>query len=530
MIVLPNGTVGACSTVVELIRLRAASHAGRLAFEIGGKSWTYDDLDRLSDTVAANLGRLGVASGDRVATMMFNSIEQILTFLATVKLGAVWAPLNVALQAQDLRHVVEDSDPKVLIFDGETEEKLEQLPQSSIAGRSIFVAGARQGRASFEALLDEGAPKAATPALEAGDPAIIIYTGGTTGLPKGVVLPHFAVVAAGHRYIECFGVSDRDVHYSVLSLFHVGGLLLGFVGPLVAGIPTHFERWFSASRFWERTRETGATIIDPIGTMVSVLCKAPAGDADRDNPVRVAIGVLSQVPDWVPEAFRSRFDIEIANAYSLTETGGTVIIHNPADSPRPKANGKAWGWADISIRDAKDLALPPHEIGEICLRPNLPHIFMQGYFNKPEATVETWRNLWLHTGDRGYLDEDGYLFFVGRQAHWLRVKGENVSAYEVESLISEFPGVEEVVIVGVPAELGDEEVKAFLRVAAPDGFDARALVEWCASRMAKFKIPRYVEIVDEFPRSATKREVERHKLAALGNGNAWDSRSIPARN
>lgn len=145
-----------------------------------------------------------------------------------------------------------------------------------------------------------------------------------------------------------------------------------------------------------------------------------------------------------------RFDLEIFNAYSLTESGGTVIIHNPAGGPNPQANGKAWGWADISIRDEQDVALGPGQTGEICLRPSVPHIFMQGYFNNAEATLKAWRNFWLHTGDLGYLDENGYLYFVGRQAHWLRVKGENVSAYEVESVISDFPGVEEVIAIGVP--------------------------------------------------------------------------------
>jgi len=523
MITLPNGKTPEWLTIDELVRSRAATLGGKLAFEIGGRSYSYADLDALSENVAAHLDQFGVGKGDRVATMMFNSLEQVVSFLATVKLGAVWTPMNVSLQASDLKHVIEDSDPKIVIFDEETKEKLNALPDAVLAPRRVMVVGAPDPETAFDTLMQPAEPLRQSPHLLPSDPATIIYTGGTTGLPKGVVLPHFAVVAAGYRYIECFGITDKDVHYSVLSLFHVGGLLLGFIGPLVAGIPTHFERWFSASRFWDRTRETGATIIDPIGTMVSVLCKAPMSDSDARNPVRASIGVLSQVPESVAEAFHTRFQLDIVNAYSLTETGGTVIVHNPAGGPKPTANGKAWDWADISIRGDLDVALPPGQIGEICLRPSVPHIFMQSYFNKPEATLQTWRNFWLHTGDLGYLDDDGYLFFVGRQAHWLRVKGENVSAYEVEAIISDFPGIEEVIAVGVPAELGDEDVKVFLRLREGEAFDPRRLVDWCASRMARFKVPRLVEVVDEFPRSATKREVERHKLSAMGHDNSWDA-------
>ena len=345
-------------------------------------------------------------------------------------------------------------------------------------------------------------------------------------MPKGVVLPHLAWIAAGYRYCEAFDVKPNDVHFSVLALFHNSGLMLGTFGPLVAGIPTHIEGWFSVSNFWKRVRETGATIIDPIGTMVTLLCQQPASPQDRDHKARVSVGVLSQLPTGVPDQFRTRFGIGVVNVYSLSETGGILIVYNKADTPKPEANGKSWGWCDIQIVDRDDNPLPPGTSGEICLRPTRPHIFMLEYFNQPQKTVETWRNLWLHTGDLGYVDDEGYLYFTGRQSHWLRTKGENVSAYEVESVIARFDGVEEVVVVGVPAQLGEDDVKAFIIVKDGCSVDPADLVTWCVGQLASFKVPRYVEFVREFPRSVAKREIERHKLKTLPNDDAWDAQAV----
>jgi len=524
MIMLPNGTPAEWTDLAALIRDRANRTPDVLAIEVDGKTLTYGELHLLSDCVAGNLAAKGVDRGDRVATMLFNCMEQVLTFFGTAKLGAIWTPLNVSLAGDDLAHVLSDSGPKVIIAEAETEERVAKAAVK--AGHPlIFVVGhAAAGEArAFDELMQP--LETALPILDIApsDPASIIYTGGTTGLPKGVVLPHFAWIAAGYRYVEAFEITPADRHYSILPMFHVGGSMIGLLGPLVAGIPTHFERWFSATKFWPRVKETGATVIDPIGTMVSVLCRAPETPRDADNTVRVSLATLSQVPKDVVESFPRRFGLGLVNVYSLTEVGGTLIVHNKADTERPEANGKPWGWCELSIRDAADRALPAGQSGEICLRPTVPHTFMIEYYNNPAKTIETWRNLWIHTGDIGYLDEDGYLFFTGRQAHWLRVKGENVSAYEVENTASNYPGVAEVIVVGVPADLGDEDVKAFIIRDADATIDPADFAAWCGERLAPFKVPRYVQFVDEFPRSATKREVERHKLRDMPANEVWDA-------
>lgn len=512
------------SHVGALIRARGAERRGDLAVEVSGKAVTYGELDSMSDCVAANLARFGLVKGDRVASFAYNCLEQLLVWFGCAKLGVVWVPLNVSLVGNDLTYSLNDAAPKILFTDTETASKVDEIERGLTEPPRRFTIGA-EGEDGFDAFL-QGDLSPPEVEILGSDPAVIVYTGGTTGLPKGVVLPQLAWIAAGYRYVETFEVRPGDRHLSVTALFHNAGLMIGTIGPIVAGIPTFVERWFSASRFWDRARETGATIIDPIGTMVTLLCQQPASPFDRQHQVRVSLGVLSQVPAGVADQFRSRFGIGIVNVYSLSETGGVLIVHNKASSPKPDANGKSWGWCEIRIADDDDRALPANAVGEITMRPTVPYTFMLGYLNNPDATVRCFRNLWLHTGDLGYLDEDGYLYFTGRQAHWLRTRGENVSAYEVENIISGFDGVGEAIVIGVPALLGEEDVKAFIIAAEGCVIDPAAVYKWCEGRMAKFKLPRYIELVTEFPRSATKREVERHKLKAMPNEAAWDAELV----
>jgi crotonobetaine/carnitine-CoA ligase len=522
-----HGDVVPWMTIPDLLQARAHQRGEELRVDIAGTRISWAEIDRLSDRVAGAFKALGVGKGDRVCSMMDGRLEQVLTWFGTVKLGAVWTPLNTALQSHDLSYTLKDAAPKVLVAEAATVPRFEDpvmAPQLPTA-RFDADAGGAAGFAAFGELL--AAPGGSLPdlILGPGDPGVIIYTGGTTGRPKGVVLPHFAFIAAGYRFRDAFDVTAEDHQFSVLPLYHVGGTMLGIVGPLVTDIPTTLDRRFSAARFWQRARSSGATLIDPVGTMLSVLCQAPEHSQDRDHRVRVGVGVTGQIPPTVPTIFQARFGVRLLNLYSLSEAGGVLILYNKQGEKAPHAHGEPGRWADFRVVDSLDQDQESGRIGEIVLRPRLPFTFMSGYHNDPQRTVDCWSNLWLHTGDLGRIGADGLLQFVGRQAHWMRCHGENVSAYEVEEIVSAFPGVAEVVAVGVPAPLGEEEVKVFVIPNGSATLDPAAIIAWCRARLASFKVPRFVEFVDEFPRSSTKREVERHKLRALGNDKSWDARS-----
>jgi len=516
------------ATLGELVAARAAQRNDALWVEVDGNRLTWHEVDRLADRVASALAKLGVAKGDRVSCFMANSIEVLFVWFGTVKLGAIWNPINAGLRGDDLAYVLADVAPKVLVVDADNAHKIDELSGRGSYRRFVVGAAGLAGYEPFDALLREDA---AAPRIEIGpaDPAVLLYTGGTTGLPKGALLPHFAWICAGYRYREAFGATAADRNFTALPLYHVGALMGGVIAPLICNMSCVVDRSFSLTNYWRRVRESEATIADVIGTIMILLCRQPPSPSDRDHRLRACIAVVSQAPSHLPAEFSRRFGVKLVNLYSLTEVGGLLAIFNPIDSPRPEANGKPWGWADVRIVGDNDESLPPGAIGQIVLRPTVPFSFMLGYYNSPVRTLECYRNLWFHTGDLGYLDEDGWLFFTGRQAHWLRRRGENISTHEVESILSRYPGIAEVVVVGVPSELGDEEVKAFIIPDQGVAIDPVALVRWCEKKMAGFKVPRFIAFTEDFPRSAAKREVERHKLRALPNADAWDSEKVLGR-
>ena len=205
----------------------------------------------------------------------------------------------------------------------------------------------------------------------------------------------------------------------------------------------------------------------------------------------------------------------------MTEVG-VLLCSERIDDRTDGSCGKTCGWAEIAIVDEYDMPVAVGEKGQILLRPSGANCFMLEYVNKPRETVEAWRNLWYHSGDIGYLDDNGYLHFVGRQAHWVRVRGENVSAFEVEKVVTELELVDDCAIVGVPGELGEEDIKAYVQLADGASLDPAEIVNFCTDRLAYFKVPRFIEFVSEFPRTITKQEIERHALRDLGIGDAWD--------
>ena len=517
-----------------LLRDKAREHGDKFFCEIDGRRLHYRETDALCDRVGAHLAALGVEPGDRVGSLMFNCAEQLFGWIGSNRIGAVWAPFNAGLAGDDLAYTLRDSGARMLIVDTENAPKIAALPHDLRDSLKVFVAAphgsaegwevcaemcAQHGFEPFDRLVAEAPPALPAVILGPGMPAMILYSGGTTGLPKGIVLPHFAFVCVGFRYGEVLGAGAADHHYTTLPMFHASGIQLGILGPLLNDMTATIDRRFSASGYWQRVRDCGATIIDPIGTMMTALVQQPAGAGDRVHRVRVTTGVNGQIPPTVPAEFTRRFGVTIVDIYGNTECGAAMATSNIAQVPG--SVGHPNGWSEIAILDEHDNLLPAGAIGRIALRPTVPFSFMLGYHNDPGKTAETWRNLWVHTGDLGRIDAGGNLFFVGREAHWIRRRGENISAHEIESIISQHPGVRECIVIGVPSPLGEEVVKAWL-IASDPRPGAEELARWCIGRMAPFKVPRYFEFTDGFPRSATKQEVERPKLKQRGNEGAWD--------
>lgn len=489
-----------------------------------GETLTYAAADEASNRIASSMANYGIGKGDVVATFMYNSIDHATIWLACIKLGAIFASLNVSLAANELVYSLGDTHAKMIVLDHDLIEVYQQA-RPDFASTPIEVLWRGPEGAGdfvpFPALL-EGENILPDVALAPNDPMSIIYTGGSTSMPKGVLAPHMHYIAAAERYKDITQSRPDDVHFANSHFFHVGGQQFGLMGPLYCGTTGVMTKWFSVSNYWRIARETGATIIDPIGTMISALLTREPSEDDRNHKVRVGIGIASgQVRGAYRDEFETRFGVPLLEVYAMTEVGTLLCSERLHDKTKDSC-GKTYGWAEICIVDENETPVPRGQKGQILLRPTATNCFMLEYINKPKETIAAWRNLWYHSGDIGYLDEGGYLHFVGRQAHWVRVRGENVSAFEVEKVLTEHDAIDDCAIVGVPAALGEEDVKAYVQLAEGKSIEPDEIVSFCAERLAYFKVPRFIEFVSEFPRTITKQEIERHDLRDRGIGNAWD--------
>ncbi len=489
---------------------------------------TYEDADRLSNRLANRLINHGVNKGDVVATFMYNSIAQALIWFGCAKMGAVYAPLNVSLVRDDLAYSLNDTKAKLFILDEELAPAYNAATLLLDLEPKIFVSGdtrviENKAACPFEDLLT-GSEALPNIKIKSTDPMAIVYTGGSTSMPKGVLVSHLYYIGAAIRYAEIAEATEDDIHFANSHFFHIGGQQFAITGPLYNGMTGIMEKWFSASKYWDIARKYGATIVDPIGTMMAVLLRQPPSSLDQQHKVRVGVGIASgQVRGELHRKFEERFGAPMLEVYAMTEVG-VLICSERINDRREGSSGKPHGWAEIMVADKDDNPLPPNTIGHLLIRPSIINTYMIEYINKPNETLAAWKNLWYHSGDLGYIDDDGYVYFIGREAHWVRRRGENVSAFEVEKAMSEHPAVLDCAIVGVPSDVGDEDIKAYVQFRKneprPQPMD---LMAWCRERIAYFKVPRYIEIVDQFPRTMTKNEIARHELRERGIGHAWDA-------
>jgi crotonobetaine/carnitine-CoA ligase len=309
-----------------------------------------------------------------------------------------------------------------------------------------------------------------------------------------------------------------DVLYTSLPLFHVNAQSLTTLGSIVSGRPMVLAPRFSASRFFDDLRDHRATVFNYIGAMLTMLYKQPAKESDTDNVVRLAVGGAAPAELW--ERFEQRFGLAILEIYGLTETA-TFCIGSPPDDIRVGKLGLPVSWAEVEVHRPDGSVADAGEAGEIVIRSKRPDTLFQAYDKNEEATTKAMEGGWFHSGDRGRRDEDGYFVFIDRLKDAIRRRGENISSYEVERIVNSHPAVAESAAVGVPSDLGEEEVMIVVVTTDPDGFEPEELVDFCAERMAGFMVPRYVRVREALPKTATER-VQKFELRDEGVAGAWD--------
>lgn len=488
-------------------------------------SVSYIQINEYANKCANLFKDLGVKTGDKVALMLPNCPEFLYAWFGLSKIGAVEVPINSRLIGQPLFHQIYHTECKGIVtsydllssFNG-FEDYIEKLDFVLIID---WDSEQKDNLFSFRRLISVASAVAPGEVLlPKGQPISIMFTSGTTGVAKGVVNSHDAYLAAGHDIARIMGVTSDDRCYVCLPLFHGNPQMMVVMTTLAANCAMILAEKFSASQFWSDIERYQATFFSYVGTILAILCKQPVRDGEGNNTVRFCFGGGAPNPVW--EEFRRRFNVEILEAFGMIEAGCVTTINNPGEV-RFGSVGKIRECFDVKLLNEDDEEVTVGEIGEIAVRPLRPYYMFSGYYRAPEETLDSYRNLWFHTGDLGWRDKDGYHYFSGRKKHVIRRNGENISPYEIEEVINSNPNVLECAVVGVSDEIAGEEIKACVVLKPGTQLRPVEIINWCEGKLAKFMLPRYIHIKDTIEKTASEK-IQVFKLKEEGIKNAWDSK------
>jgi crotonobetaine/carnitine-CoA ligase len=512
--------------LATLVRVKAQKNGRRPALRFLTGELQYDELDRLSDRVATGLRRAGLAKGDRVACFLGNRAEFPVLLFAAAKLGAVLVPLNTGLTGELLRYELRDSEPRATVLDATGLQRWRELGLGQ-EGPNLWSVDSGSGDEegprvpSFSELLEDS-DDPPTGAPDPWDPAEIVYTSGTTGRPKGAVLPHERLINTPREIGRCARLGPDSVLFTALPLFHCNALEKTTLVALLNDRVACFADRFHPSAFWPTAQRFGATHVSLLATMITLLLKQPLGPADRAHSVRIATASGTPVAVW--REFEERFGLTLVESYGMTECGCTTLM-NPPEAVRRGSVGLPLSFVEAALVDDEDRPVAPPTPGELVVRPRAPFTMFLEYFRDPEQTIRSWRNLWFHTGDLLRQDEEGFFYFLDRKRDVIRRRGENVAPFNVEDVLHQHPAVLECVVVGVPAELGEEDIKACVVLRPGARAAPEDLFRFTAARLPFFMVPRYIEFVESIPKTANQK-AQRSAFRGKLTGREADLESI----
>jgi crotonobetaine/carnitine-CoA ligase len=501
---------------------------------VGEEAKTYAEIDKITRNIAAGLKRIGVSRGDAVVIMAGNSVETVCSWLALGLLGALEVCINTAYRGQTLEHALNTARARFLVISAEFVERIEESAAKLQFLKTIVViggSGPKPALAHFDQVpfakvcAEAKADELELPDVQPSEIGSVIYTSGTTGPAKGVMMPHAQIYLLAQMTVEGLRIEQNDVFYCFHPMFHMAGKFMAVLGTMIAGGKIVLDRAFSPAQWLDRVREYRATVGLGHGPMLEMIYAEPPRPEDPDNPMRRILA--APFPKRIAQDFERRFGIRGIEVWGMTEVG--VPCWHPYDEPlRLGSCGKNdQERFDVRIVDpVTDDDRAPGEIGEIVVRPKIPWILMQGYMGIPDQTVETWRNLWFHSGDSGYVDHEGYMYFVDRIKDRIRRRAENISSYDIESAAATHPAVLEVAAVGVPSDFeNDDDIKLCVVSRRGNAVDPVDLLKHLALLLPHYMVPRYVEVLDALPRTPTNK-VRKSELRARGVGDpVWDRKS-----
>jgi crotonobetaine/carnitine-CoA ligase len=493
---------------VALLTHRAGENPHAIFARYEGAPLTFGELDRMATALAIWMRGLGLAPGDAVALMIRNSPVALALLFAIARARAVWVPINVQSRGENLGYIFNHAGPKLVIAEAGL------LATIAASGANFAAAQVIAIEAVQEIAAGPRTPSWSEAAPAADETFAVMYTSGTTGRPKGVLVSHRMLRLSGEAVALVSAARAGDVMFMWEPLYHIGGAQM-IVLPLIRDVTLALTEHFSASRFWEQVRAYAASHIHFLGGILQILLKQPPSALDRTHGARIAWGGGCPREIWLP--FEQRFGMQIRECYGMTECS-SITTYN--DNGAVGSVGHPTPWFDVELIAPSGEQARTGERGEIVVRTSLPGAITRGYLSDAEATARALRGDAFHTGDLGSFDAEGNMYFHGRMTDNVRVRGENVSALEVEQIAAKHPAVEDCAMIGVAAEIGEQEIKLFVKQKAGAALAPQELSDWLAKRLAPYQNPRYIIMVDDFERTASQR-IMKHKLAAL-DAAAWD--------
>ena len=508
--------MNAYATIHELLSHQVAERPHRPCLVHGNRQWSYAAFAAEVERVAHAWAALGLGPGERVALLLPNGSEFLWTVFAMARTGGVFVPLNTAQTAEELQYLLVHSEARYLLTTDAFMPLIQGIRGDCPDLEQVVVVGPAKvgGAVGWDEFMRGAERRSTLTEVSPEDLASIIYTSGTTDRPKGVMLKHFAFSFAPSHRARALGWTDDDRVLVVMPLFHVNALCHMTIAMMSVGGVVVLKERFSASGFWDDVRTHGVTTSSIMQTIPRILLNLPPDPRDADTPLRQVMALL---PPDVHLEFERRFGVTAVPSYSLTEDLLSVL--GPLEESVRKLGSCGVAIAPevhrLRICGEEGDTLGPGERGEIVKQS--PAVMM-GYYKNPEATTAAVRDGWLHTGDLGYLDEDGFLYFVDRKKDIIKRSGENIASAEVERVLTSHPLIDEAAVVAVADPIRQEEVKACVVLAgaaSPADLPPEDLWEFCAARLAPFKIPRYLDYRSELPKTPSSK-VQKNLLREEG--------------
>ena len=519
-------------TLSDILAWQARERPSKIFIElVDGPDLSFGQAFEWSGQVASHFHNLGVRSGDSVIVMLPNDLDFVAVWLGLARLGAVAVLLNTELIGSFLEHQIVDSGAGMAVVAEPMLSRVIEISDRVPSLRSIVVAGAsrwldaRDTRVQLSSLTEWRTCQAYSGAApRACDIAHIMYTSGTTGPAKGVLMPHAHCFLYGLGAIDNLDLNADDRYYVTLPLYHANGLFMQVYACLIAGATVVLKSRFSAQDWLPDIRRHRATLTNTLGVVAPFIFAQPHSKGDADHQLRAIVAAPN--PTELQEIWQHRFGLSnVLSGFGMTEVNIPVWGRVGVVSP-PGAAGLVYNrYFEVQIVEPdSDIARPVGEVGEIVVRPKAPFGFMAGYHGLPEQTVEAWRNLWFHTGDAGFMDQHGFLYFVDRIRDCIRRRGHNISSVEIENALLAMPGIVEVAAYGVPSEMsgGEDEVMVTVVKAPGKSLTPEDIWSFADAHLPRFAKIRYINFVDSLPKTSTGK-VRKTEIRSLGiPSDAWD--------